>query len=243
MPLGLLAGAGAQLLQRQLGQLAVAGKLTDGEVDAAVDLVGHAAADELLDLGQHLGDVLGGARLQVGGQAVEGLVVGVVLAGPALGERRGVLAGLAGAGDDLVVDVGDVAHERHLIAARPQVAGDHIEGDQRPRVADVKQVVDRWAADIHPDLARAERLEGHLALQQGVVDCDDRPLGGIVCVHACTIAGALLIGNSQGTRRRSGAGAGPWAGAGQALGRSESRCLQESAGVDTYRHAWVDIGR
>ena len=60
-----------------------------------------------------------------------------------------------GAGVDLVVDVGDVAGVDHVIGAveMAQQAEEHVEHDDRPRVADMGEVVDRRAADIEPHRA------------------------------------------------------------------------------------------
>jgi hypothetical protein len=72
--------------------------------------------------------------------------------------------------NDAVVDVGDVAHERHLEAARPQPAVENVEGDEHARVADVAPVVDGDAAHVDADLARGERLERLDAAGQSVVE-------------------------------------------------------------------------
>ena len=61
--------------------------------------------------------------------------------------------------DDLVVDVGEVAHEAHLVAEEAQVAVDDVERDQGAGVADVRAVVDGDAAHVHADLAGNQRLE------------------------------------------------------------------------------------
>ena len=82
--------------------------------------------------------------------------------------RRGT-ALLVGAVDDLVVDVGDVLDEADVEALPLQVAADHVEGQERARVADVDVVVDRRAADVHRDLARLARDE--LLLASGSACC------------------------------------------------------------------------
>ena len=85
------------------------GKLRDAEVDVALDRVGEAALDELLDERDDLRDVLGHLRQVVGHPEPEVADVLEVPGGRALGElgaraRRGLV--------DLVVDVGDVVDER-----------------------------------------------------------------------------------------------------------------------------------
>ena len=64
---------------------------------------------------------------------------------------------LGGAPDDLVVDVGEVAHEGDVVAAEAQIAVEHVDGDQGARVADVRAVVDGDAAPVDADAARASR--------------------------------------------------------------------------------------
>ena len=70
--------------------------------------------------------------------------------------------------DDLVVDVGEVLHEFHLVAAVLEVAAQQVEHDERARVADVEIVVHGRAAGIHFDLARGDRDELLLLAGQGV---------------------------------------------------------------------------
>ena len=59
---------------------------------------------------------------------------------------------LVGAVDNLIVDIGDVLHVLHLIAAKLEVAPDDIEDDVAHGVADVGVVVGGNAADVHLDL-------------------------------------------------------------------------------------------
>jgi hypothetical protein len=58
--------------------------------------------------------------------------------------------------NDLVVDVGDVAHVGDLQPERAQPARDDIERHQKACVTDMAQIVDRDAADIHADLPRID---------------------------------------------------------------------------------------
>ncbi len=64
-----------------------------------------------------------------------------------------------GASDDLVVDVGDVHHPRHLEAAVTQVADQQVGEQERAEVADVGRAVDGRTAAVDPDVARLERDE------------------------------------------------------------------------------------
>ena len=75
---------------------------------------------------------------------------------------------------DLVVDVGDVRHERHvdaLVLEEPLELG---EDDVRPRVADVHAGVDRRAAGVDAHFARLARLERPYLAGLRVVEADRR---------------------------------------------------------------------
>ena len=132
---------------------------------------------------------MGGTRLQVRAlDAERGLVLvhgGDEAAGQA-GERLAVLDSTT---DDLVVDVGDVAHVGDLVATRTQPALHHVEGHQHPRMADVAVVIDRHATDIQPHPPRFEGLEVFLATGQGVVELERPGHGG------------STVGNRKGMKR------------------------------------------
>ena len=72
--------------------------------------------------------------------------------------------------DDLVVHVGEVLDEFNLVAAELQIAPDHIEHERTPRMADMAVVVDRYAADIHSNGLRLERVKWLFFSREGVVD-------------------------------------------------------------------------
>jgi hypothetical protein len=80
------------------------------------------------------------------------------------------------AADDLVVDVGDVAHVGHAVAAGAQPAVDDVEGQHHARMAQVAQVVHGDAADVHAHVPGLDGDEGFEAAGQRVVD-DARPCG------------------------------------------------------------------
>jgi hypothetical protein len=76
------------------------------------------------------------------------------------------------AADRLVVHVGEVHHELHLVAAELQVAAQEVREEERPHVADVRRGVHRGAAGVHPDLAGLQGDELFFAARQGVVEAD-----------------------------------------------------------------------
>ena len=73
---------------------------------------------------------------------------------------------------DLVVDVGDVADIGDMIGPVevPQQPEQHVEHDDRPRIADMGIVVDRRPTDIHAHIGRIERLESLFLARQRIVD-------------------------------------------------------------------------
>ncbi len=104
-------------------------------------------------------DVLGGARFvvrllqaQLGAILVHGRGESPGQSGPVFAVGRGTL-------DDLVVDVGDIAHIGHRVSQRAQVALHQIEHRQHARMSDVDVVVVGHAADVHAHLVRNQGLE------------------------------------------------------------------------------------
>ena len=65
----------------------------------------------------------------------------------------------SGSIDDLVVDVGDVANVRHLVARPLEVPTDHIEDHCGPAMAEVWVRLDRRPAHVHSDLAGVTGLQ------------------------------------------------------------------------------------
>ena len=164
------AGAGLQLVEVLARELAVGREPPDLEVDVAVHHVGVAAGDEPLDEPDHLRQVLGRLGLDV--RRLHAERGHVLVEGPdvALGHLASGDALLDGAPDDLVVDVREVAHECDAVAGKAQVAGDHVEDHQHPRVTDVREVVHRHPARVHLDLAGRQRDEILLHARHRVVD-------------------------------------------------------------------------
>ena len=81
-------------------------------------------------------------------------------------------AELAGLAQDVVVDVGDVAHALRVVAAVAQAALEDVVGEVRGGVAEVGGVVRRDAARVHRD-DRAG-LERHDLAAGGVVEAHRR---------------------------------------------------------------------
>ena len=72
--------------------------------------------------------------------------------------------------DDLVIDVSDIAHIGDAVAALLEPALRHIEGHHHSRMADMAEIVNGHAADIHAHLTRHDRGKLLDRTGQGVVD-------------------------------------------------------------------------
>jgi hypothetical protein len=87
-------------------------------------------------------------------------------------KRLNWLAVLGGTADDLVVDVGDVAHVGEAEAAVTQIAAHHVEHQQHARMTHVHVVVHRKSAHVHAQRPRLDRLQQLLLTAERVVDAD-----------------------------------------------------------------------
>ena len=119
-----------------------------------------ALLDERLHERHHVGHVPGRAGLvgrRLDTERVERLGREALVA---VGQGEPRLTRLGGLAQHLVVDVGDVAHERDVVAvAGLEPAAQHVERDGETDVADVRRALRREATDVHADLARLARRE------------------------------------------------------------------------------------
>ena len=133
-----------------------------------------AARDQALDKRDHGADLLRGLRPEVRILHAGRMHVLDEQARVFLGHFGGRARLLGSAADDLIVHVGHVLHEGDIEAAPDEVAADHVEGDERARVADVDAVVHRRPADVHGDLPRLDRFEVHLLAAARIVQLDHK---------------------------------------------------------------------
>ena len=168
---GLDAGAHLELVHIAARDGAIAGVASHGEVDVAVaGRIGVPLLDESLDHLDHRGNLLRGARANVGVEHAKP----VHLLDEGVGELARDLLGrtplLICAVDDLVVHVREVLGKRHLIALVGEVTPDDVEGKEGAAVAHVNLVVDGGAADIHANLAGLDGRELLLLVRLAVID-------------------------------------------------------------------------
>ena len=175
--------AGLHLVQRAAGQQAVIGHGGHVEKHVVLGDVGVAALHQALDQRLHLADVLRGARLDRRVERAERIHVLVELPRRAFRQVADGNAFLGGARVDLVVDVRDVAgvDDGILAVEMPQQPVEHVEDDDRARIADMGVVVDGRAADVHAHRLRVEGDKILLLAAQRVVKAQSPEA---VLVHA-----------------------------------------------------------
>ena len=164
------ARAALKILQILSAQAAVAGKCLYAVIYVAARFVGQPPIHQPLDERDDLRHVLRGAGMHRRGTDAQRLGVGIVFRDVPLGDLLDGNALLVGAADHLIVDIGKILHEGNFVAAVLKIAAQHVEHDEGPRVADVKEVVYRGAAGIDAHLALLNRHEGFLFPGHAVVD-------------------------------------------------------------------------
>ena len=111
------------------------------------------------------------------------------------GEIEVVHPELAGLGEERIVDVGDVADALHRVAPVDQPALQHVVGDERRRVTEMRRVVRRDPARVHQHVVVG--LERHDGLPRGVVQLH----GPGTHSEGATTRGSRLIPVSFGATR------------------------------------------
>ena len=155
---------------------AVAGQRVDLEVDAlSLDDIRVTVRDQLRDQPRHLLDPFGGSGLVVGPQDVQTVERAPKRHLEPRNQRGLGGALLVGPGDDLVLDVGDVAHELHRVSAPDEITPDRVEHDLLATVTEMRNVVRGRAADVHRHASFDARHEVDLRPHRGVVEPQHRP--------------------------------------------------------------------
>ena len=172
------------------GDLAIGRVAANGKVDVAVIRgVGVPLLDQSLDHGDHGADLLGGAGTNIRIEHVGAAHDVDELIGELLCHLLGATALVVGAVDDLVVYIGKVLRKGYLEAARDKPAADHVEADERARIANVDVVIHRGAAHVHADLALLDGSELLLAMGLRIVDAHEQTSFVIFCPRFWTSFG------------------------------------------------------
>ena len=164
------ARARLQFVQGAARELSVARELAHSKVHVTVGRrVREAVLFKPRDDVKHLRNEFRRMRLERGVKAPQGAHVFLHRLGEGLRELGRCDLALGGAPDDLVVHVGHVAHKGHLVARSLEPATDDVKRHEGAAVADMAVVIDRDAADVHPDMTGLHRFKrNHLVVQSGV---------------------------------------------------------------------------
>src|SRR5574337_29395 len=148
-----------QLVKTSMGKLPIVRRSPDLKIDIAIYGIRDALHYQGLDELDHLPDVLRGPRLLrrcSESQSLHILAIGLDLL---LRQRFARLPQFRSPLDDLIVHIRIITRVVHLISLILQVAPDHIKGQRSARMADMRAIVHRRSAGVHPDLARYERFK------------------------------------------------------------------------------------
>src|SRR5690554_6077 len=160
-----------EVIERFAGQLPIARKLSNGIVHIAIiGLVGKSLVFKLGDNVEHLADMLGRPGLCVGGSHTKSELICMHGVDVEVRDLVHALTGLHSLADDLVIDVGNVAHVLDLIAGCTQPALDHVKAHQHPGMAQVTEIIDGHAADVHTDAPRLHRFERLFGARKSVIN-------------------------------------------------------------------------
>ena len=153
-------------------EIHVAGRVAVG----VLHHVGVPVADNPLDELDHVGDMPGRTRLDCRRQHAERIVGAGELTLVVIRARPPLLACGGGLIKDLVVDIGHVAHESHVIAQTQHPAADDVEGDGGADMPDMRGALHRRTTHVDPHMAGTDRPERRHGMRGGVVQI--QPGGG-----------------------------------------------------------------
>ena len=171
------ASTGHHFIEGAMRELAVIRHGAHGEKNMTLGRIGMAGGDQTLHDGDHLRDMVRGARLDGGAEAAQRIDVLLEATGRAFGQFADRYATLGGPRDDLIVDVGDVAGVDDVVGAieMAQKAKQHVEDDDGPGIADMGSIVDGRSADVEAHALGLERREVFFATRHRVVEAQSHP--------------------------------------------------------------------
>jgi len=164
------AGAGHHFIRVSSGQSAVGGKFGNRKKHVSVHRVGNSFFLESPDQIDHILHVPRGSRRDRRRQDVEGGHIFIVQRNIALGDLGNADAFPIRPINDFIVNVGEIFHIPHVVAARFQMAEDDIKHNRRAGVADVADIIRRNAANVHSDRAFPNRLKDFLFSCLRIID-------------------------------------------------------------------------
>ncbi len=135
------------------GELAVVLEFSRGKIHVSVDLVGVSLVDKGADEIYYLRNVLRYLRMNIGFFHVESRRVLEILGDVLLAYLRSRHALLSGLVYYLIIHIGEILDEFHLISSVFEILPESIEYHERSRVSDMEIVVYRRPADVYPGLS------------------------------------------------------------------------------------------
>ena len=143
------------------GEFAIAFDGIDFEIHVPVlCFVGGARIDEVTNVGNHLVHIDRWTRGNVGLKGADFVHQSRELADDFLSQFAFFDAEFFRPVDDLVIDVGVIGNEGHVIAKGHEEPSPGIEDDDGAEIADVGIVINSRAADVKGNLSLLDRLEG-----------------------------------------------------------------------------------
>ena len=159
-------GTGKQFFSVAAGELAVIRKTADREQYVSLGFVCVTGGDQTLDDLDHFLDVAGGARLHVRQRHAQSRHVAVIVLGRFFGQRADRDTEFGGARVDLVLHVREIPNVGDLRIQAAQQPHQNVVNHLRAGVTDMREVVDRRAADIHPDYSPDRRARTARSLRR-----------------------------------------------------------------------------
>ena len=117
----------------------------------------------------HFSNIMCGAGFDIGGQHVHGCQISMKLLRCALGQGRDIFPIGTGAGGNLVINIGNVAHKGYAGKQVAQQAHQHICRQHRTQIANMGQIIHGWPTIIDLHMLRIERCERHCCAALAVV--------------------------------------------------------------------------
>ena len=144
-------------------ELAVSREAPHPEEDVAPAGIGKTQVHQALDEVEDLGDMLRGLGLDLGRRYPQGGHVLLEGGDVALGHLFPGYALFLGPAQDLVVDVGKIAHPGDLETPAPQIAHQDLKGHTRAGMAQMDFIINRHPTGIEAHFSGGEGLEGFFA--------------------------------------------------------------------------------
>ncbi len=162
------ARTGHHLVQTSPGQSSVIRKISDGKKHIAVRHIGKSFFNKRRDQTDHVRHMLSGPGCQRWRRNIKRRHILIVEPDIPLGNFRNSNTFSVGAVDDFIVNVREIFHVSHLVAASPKMAEHDIKNHGGTGMADMADIISRNAANIHTNFVFANRMHNFFLSGFGV---------------------------------------------------------------------------